>query len=72
MRLMSAVVEHVKHMTATHPDAQPGGRGMSILNVGYGLGIVCVSYDPFTHPPKVQLTHSVYLTRDTPAPYYNN
>jgi hypothetical protein len=27
-------------MTESHPDAQEGGSGLSILNVGYGLGIV--------------------------------
>ncbi|KAK4687603.1 type IV protein arginine methyltransferase, partial [Tremellales sp. Uapishka_1] len=34
------MVEHVRYMTESHPDAQPGAAGMSILNVGYGLGIV--------------------------------
>ena len=28
-------------MTESHPDAQEGGSGISVLNVGYGLGIVC-------------------------------
>ncbi|EIW73191.1 hypothetical protein TREMEDRAFT_73009 [Tremella mesenterica DSM 1558] len=32
--------EHVRLMTVHHPDAQIGGEGMSILNIGYGLGIV--------------------------------
>jgi hypothetical protein len=34
------VREHVRSMTEGHPDANPGGKGMIILNVGYGLGIV--------------------------------
>ncbi|GFZ44733.1 methyltransferase [Saitozyma sp. JCM 24511] len=32
--------EHVRLMTSSHPDAQPGGAGISVLNVGYGLGII--------------------------------
>jgi hypothetical protein len=35
-----SVVEHVRYMTHDHPDAQPGASGMSIMNVGFGLGIV--------------------------------
>lgn len=27
-------------MTESHPDAQKGGSGIAVLNVGYGLGIV--------------------------------
>jgi hypothetical protein len=38
--LTLAVREHVRLMTSSHPDAQPGGAGISVLNVGYGLGIV--------------------------------
>ncbi|WVQ94235.1 arginine N-methyltransferase 2 [Kwoniella sp. CBS 9459] len=34
------MVEHVRLMTGSHPKAQPGEEGMSILNVGFGLGIV--------------------------------
>ncbi|WVQ82592.1 arginine N-methyltransferase 2 [Cryptococcus sp. DSM 104549] len=34
------MAEHVRLMTEGHPNAQPGAEGMSILNVGYGLGIV--------------------------------
>jgi hypothetical protein len=34
------VEEHVRIMTEGHPDAELGGKGMVILNVGYGLGIV--------------------------------
>jgi hypothetical protein len=34
-------------MTESHPDAQEGGSGISVLNVGYGLGIVCPSSLPF-------------------------
>lgn len=37
-----AVQEHVRLMTKDHPDAQIGGEGISVLNVGYGLGIVSV------------------------------
>ena len=38
------VQEHVRLMTESHPDAQGGGSGISVLNVGYGLGIV--SHNP--------------------------
>ena len=34
------VREHVRLMIMDHPDAQPGGKGISVLNVGYGLGVV--------------------------------
>ncbi|OCF60074.1 arginine N-methyltransferase 2 [Kwoniella mangroviensis CBS 10435] len=34
------MVEHVKLMTYDHPNAQPGAEGMTIMNVGFGLGIV--------------------------------
>ncbi|WWC85412.1 uncharacterized protein L201_000275 [Kwoniella dendrophila CBS 6074] len=34
------MVEHVKLMTHEHPNAQPGAEGMTIMNVGFGLGIV--------------------------------
>jgi len=34
------VNEHVRLTTADLPDAQPGGQSISILNIGYGLGIV--------------------------------
>ncbi|WWC57690.1 uncharacterized protein I303_100224 [Kwoniella dejecticola CBS 10117] len=34
------MVEHVRYMTNDHPNAQPGSEGMTILNVGFGLGIV--------------------------------
>lgn len=34
------VQEHVRLMTESHPDAQEGGSGISVLNIGYGLGIV--------------------------------
>ena len=37
---LGLVEEHVRLMTVDNPHAMPGGRGMSILNVGYGLGIV--------------------------------
>jgi hypothetical protein len=42
IKLMSdiSVREHVQVMTQDHPAAQAGAQGMSILNVGYGLGIV--------------------------------
>lgn len=30
-------------MTESHPDAQEGGSGISVLNIGYGLGIVSLS-----------------------------
>ncbi|CAD6579425.1 MAG: Arginine N-methyltransferase 2 [Tremellales sp. Tagirdzhanova-0007] len=33
------VREHVRLMIMDHPDAQPGGKGISVLNVGYGLGV---------------------------------
>jgi hypothetical protein len=39
--LIPIVKEHVRLMTSSHPDAQQGSRGISVLNVGYGLGIVC-------------------------------
>jgi len=35
-------------MTESHPDAQAGGSGISVLNVGYGLGIVRPDLRP--HP----------------------
>lgn len=34
------VVEHVRRLTEAHPKAQLGAEGMSVLNVGFGLGIV--------------------------------
>lgn len=37
---MPTVEQHVRLMTDSHPDAQEGGSGISVLNVGYGLGIV--------------------------------
>lgn len=35
-----SVREHVRVMTQDHPAARAGAQGMSIVNVGYGLGIV--------------------------------
>ncbi|WWC67220.1 uncharacterized protein I206_101127 [Kwoniella pini CBS 10737] len=34
------MIEHVRYMTNDHPNAQPSAEGMTILNVGFGLGIV--------------------------------
>lgn len=33
-------MEHVKCLTEEHPKAKLGAEGMSVLNVGFGLGIV--------------------------------
>ncbi|OXB39694.1 arginine N-methyltransferase 2 [Cryptococcus neoformans] len=34
------MMEHVKRLTEEHPKAKLGAEGMSVLNVGFGLGIV--------------------------------
>lgn len=52
--LTQVVEQHVRLMTDSHPDAQEGGSGISVLNVGYGLGIV---RDP-SSPSPASLTPS--------------
>lgn len=43
------MVEHVKWMCDEHPHSQPGGGGMSVLNVGFGLGIVSAQAEGLIH-----------------------
>ena len=47
-QLLTAVRAHVKYMTEGQADAQADGEGLSVLNVGYGLGIVSSSRLPMT------------------------
>ncbi|KAK8844678.1 arginine N-methyltransferase 2 [Kwoniella newhampshirensis] len=55
------MAEHVRLMIADHPNAQPGAEGMSILNVGYGLGIVDRLFQTPQSPDDPQPAHHTII-----------
>lgn len=65
--------EHVRLITETHPDAQEGGSGISVLNVGYGLGIVRLlsPYPPPSQADKVGRPHIPESIPKTNTSHYN-